>query len=90
MGISGNHKQQWCQKGYPLSPTLEWYINKVADYITSADSRGTDTTVYIFLYANNIILVSKSHAIVQHHLNALDSFAMKQKGGMSNHASLAC
>ena len=78
MAISGNHKHQWCEEGYPHSPTLKRYINKVADYITSAAGKGTDTAVYIFLYANNIILVSKSHAALQHHLNALDSFAVKK------------
>ena len=47
------------------------YINKVEDYVARGSSEGISilsTPVHIFLYADDIILISESHAI---HLQAI-------------------
>ena len=66
----------------PTLPALfKLYINEVTDYIIHRDGEGINilnTSVQILLYADDIDLVSKSHASLQH-LNALDSFCRKKR-----------
>ena len=70
------------KQGYLLSPTLfGLYIDEVADYIQQGGGTWAEilgTQVYIILYANDIILISETHARLQQHLHALESFCMEQ------------
>ena len=60
------------KQGCQLSPTLfKLYIDKVLDYITCGGSEGIDIlgkATHLRLYPDDITLVSKSHASLQHHL----------------------
>lgn len=70
------------KQGCPLSPTLfGLYIDERVDFIQRKGGDGVEiggTMVHILLYADDIVLVSKSAKRLQQHLRALDDFCAQR------------
>ncbi|MCO5562498.1 hypothetical protein L7F22_016125 [Adiantum nelumboides] len=78
------------KQGCPLSPTLfGLYIDEIVDFILHQGGEGVDiagTTVYILLYADDIVLVSETAEGLQH-LQALDDFCSQRTHGWQDQGS---
>ncbi|MCO5559545.1 hypothetical protein L7F22_013146 [Adiantum nelumboides] len=70
------------KQGCPLSSTLfGLYIDELSEHILHTGGDGVDlagTPVHIMLYADDIILVSKSQEGLQRHLQTLDDFCTQR------------
>ena len=79
------HSTIGVKQGCPLSPTLfGMYVYEVSDYVDKEGDRGAwlaGTWIPLLLYADDIVLISKSPEGMQRQLDALHNFA--QDSGLS-------
>ena len=72
------HSTIGVKQGCPLSPTLfGMYVDEVSDYIDREGDRGAQlagTWIPLLLYADDIVLISKSPEGMQRQLDALHNF----------------